>query len=73
MAPNGGTAGGSIGLRGASNASQNASENQQHTARKPPNHTKDADAHWRKIIDYLNEVGDDLKKDTSKSPLYNKV
>jgi len=49
-----------------------ASGKQQHAAGKPPNSTEDADAHWRKIIDCLNEVGSCLKKDSSKSPLYDK-
>jgi hypothetical protein len=62
-----------MGPRGAPNASQDASGKQQHAAGKPPNSTDDTDAHWRKIIDCLNEVGDDLKKDSSKSPLYDKV
>jgi hypothetical protein len=73
MAPRVGDAGGSMGPRGAPNASQDASGKQQHAAGKPLNSTDDTDAHWRKIIDCLNEVGDDLKKDSSKSPLYDKV
>jgi hypothetical protein len=73
MAPSGGNAGGSMGPRGAPNASHDASGKQQHAAGKPPNSTENADAHWRKIIDCLNEVGDDLKKDSNKSPLYDKV
>jgi len=62
-----------MGPREAPNASQDASGKQQHAAGKPPNSTEDIDAHWRKIIDCLNEVGDDLKKDSNKSPLYDKV
>jgi hypothetical protein len=73
MAPSVEDAGGSVGPRGAPNASQDASGKQQHAAGKTPNRIEVTDAHWRKIMDCLNEVGDDLKKDTSKSPLYDMI
>jgi hypothetical protein len=73
MAPSVGNAGGSMKAREASDASSDASEKHQHAAGKHPNHTAEADAHRRKIMDCLNEVGDDLKKDASKAPLYDKI
>jgi len=68
-----GSAGGSMGAREASDASQDASEKHQQAAGEPSNRIAEADAHRRKIMDCLKEVGDDLKKDANKASLYDKI